>query len=575
MKHSYCDGAIICQCLFHEKVKYNVSNEKISVVFNGSGGIIGYAEADTAEYLNRGFCSWYVNGQFIDVFSKKTVKMLGRKQTVSIETPVVILRSELFLDSSHAGVFAVYQVLERKDDANITVGCTYDNIQKLRLFSNGKTEIESDNGSVYFHLPVGIDKITAYITFEDLSDFDVAKEYTIAQNEYMQELASISVPKGLNEMEKALFYSTYFCALENYKVKGDFRCFMAGHRYLLPMRTYYRDSYYTVLPMYNGRTHMVKEQILTLSKGISPDGNCPSAVKADYSAWWGNHYDSPSFLAMMLYDYIHYTKDTDFLNTLVDGVTIYEKAAAAVNKLSTFADDTCLLYKDGLYNKRDWADEVNRNGYVTYNEILYARALFCLSKMAAILGKDADASMYERWFDKVKEVINRELWDENLGYYINYKSPEHTKRNLSIDTVFACIFGIADDKKAIRMLKNMELLLECKNNPAIKCKDFGVMSVYPFYVGAKAACNKSTQPYNYHNGANWPYLSAMYAYAKRKYGMEYKHALESWFEYNIDKGNYTPIEYFSPLCEDGSLLQAWSSAAAFVLDEKLSLNFWD
>ena len=323
MKHSYSDGAIICQGLFHEKVKYNVSNEKISVVFNGCGGIIGYAEADTAEYLNRGFCSWYVNGQFIDVFSKKTVKILGRKQTVSIETPVGILRSELLLDSSHAGVFAVYQVLERKGDANITIGCTYDNIQKLRLFSDEKTEIESDNGSVYFHLPVGTDKITVYITFEDLIDFDVTKEYTIAQNEYMQELASISVPEGLNEMEKALFYSTYFCALENYKVKGDFRCFMAGHRYLLPMRTYYRDSYYTVLPMYNGRTHMVKEQILTLSKGISPDGNCPSAVKADYSAWWGNHYDSPSFLAMMLYDYIHYTKDTDFLNTLVDGVTIY------------------------------------------------------------------------------------------------------------------------------------------------------------------------------------------------------------------------------------------------------------
>lgn len=575
MKHSYCDGAIICHCLFHEKVRYNVSNEKISVIFDGSGAIVGYAEADTAGYINRGFCGWYINDQFIDVFSKKTVQMLGRKQTISIETPVGILRSELFLDKSHSGVFAVYQVLERKGDANITVGCTYDNIQKLQLFTDGNAEIEPDNDSVYFHLPVGTDKLTVYLTFKDIDDFDIVKEYAIAQNEYVQELESISVPEKLSEMEKALFYSTYYCTLENYKVKGDFCGFMAGHRYLLPMRTYYRDSYYTVLPMYNGRTHMVREQILTLSRGISPDGNCPSAVKSDYSAWWGNHYDSPSFLAMMLYDYIHYTKDTDFLNTIIDGTTVYEKASAAIKKLSTFTDATGLLYKDGPYNKRDWADEVNRNGYVTYNEILYARALFCLSKMATILGKDADAFIYKSWFQKVKEAINRELWDENLGYYINYKSPEYTERNLSIDTVFACIFGIADDKKALRMLKNMESLLESRNNPAVKCKDFGVMSVYPFYTGAKAACNKSTQPYNYHNGANWPYLSAMYAYAKRKYGMEYKHALESWFDYNINKGNYTPIEYFSPLCEDGSLLQAWSGAAAFVLDEKLSYNFWD
>ena len=575
MKHSYCDGAIICNCLFHEKVQYNVSNEKISAIFNGSGSVVGYAEADTANHINSGFCSWYINDQFIDMFCEKTVQMLGRKQTVSIKTPVGILSSELFIDRSHAGVFAVYQVLERKDDANITVGCTYDNIKKLRIYSDGNATIEPDNSAVYLHLPVGTDQLIVYLTFEELDGFDVTNEYAMAQNEYIKELASISVPEGLSEMEKALFYSAYFCALENYKVKGDFRCFTAGHRYLLPMRTYYRDSYYTVLPMYNGQTHMVREQILTLAKGISPDGNCPSAVKSDYSAWWGNHYDSPSFLAMMLYDYIHYTKDTDFLYTLIDGMALYEKAAAAIKKLSTFADSTGLLYKDGLYNKRDWADEVNRNGYVTYNEILYSRALFCLSKMAAILGKDADALMYESRFKEVKEAINRELWDEGLGYYINYKTPQYTERNLSIDTVFACIFGIADDEKAVRMLNNMEALLESKNNPAVRCKDFGVMSVYPFYVGANAACNKSTQPYNYHNGANWPYLSAIYAYAKRKYGMEYKYALESWFEYNIAQGNYTPIEYFSPLCEDGSLLQAWSGTAAFVLDEKLSLNFWD
>ena len=164
MKHSYCDGAIICQCLFHEKVRYNVSNEKISVIFNGSGGIISYAEADNAEHISRGLCSWYVNGQFIDMFSEKTVQMLGRKQSVSIKTPAGILCSELFLDSSHAGVFAVYQVLKRKGDADITVGCTYDNTQKLQIFSDGNTEIESDNYSVYFHLPVGTDKLIVYMT---------------------------------------------------------------------------------------------------------------------------------------------------------------------------------------------------------------------------------------------------------------------------------------------------------------------------------------------------------------------------------------------------------------------------
>jgi hypothetical protein len=67
----------------------------------------------------------------------------------------------------------------------------------------------------------------------------------------------------------------------------------------------------------------------------------------------------------------------------------------------------------------------------------------------------------------------------------------------------------------------------------------------------------------------------MYALAKRKYGMEYKYALESWFEHNVENGNFTPIEYYSPLCKDGSLLHTWTGVVAFVLDEKLSDNFWD
>ena len=118
-------------------------------------------------------------------------------------------------------------------------------------------------------------------------------------------------------------------------------------------------------------------------------------------------------------------------------------------------------------------------------------------------------------------------------------------------------------------------MLECKNNPQIKVADFGVMTVYPFYQKITSAYRQSSEPLNYHNGANWPYLSAIYAYAKRQYGMEYKNALESWFTYNIEKNNFTPIEYFSSACPDGSLLQAWSGAAAFVMDEELSIGFWD
>lgn len=575
MKHTFCDGAIVCQGKLHEKAKCNVSNEKISAIFDGCGCAVGYAEADAGDYFSGSFCTWYINGTPVDMLAPKEVKMLGRKQTVTIETSAGVLKAELFLDKSSSGIFAVYEVLNRKDNSNITVGCTNNNIKKLRVFSDGDVKIVNETSTVYFNLPCGVDRISSFLTYSDIEEFNVTERYAAAQEEMRAEMDKIILPENLNEMEKALFYSSYFCALENFKVKGDYRCFMAGHRYLLPMRTYYRDSYYTVLPMYNGNVGLVKDQIITLIKGVSEDGTCPSAVKADYSAFWGNHYDSPSLLIVMLYDYIHHTKDNEFLNAQINGITVYEKAKAVIKNLSAFADGTGLIYKEGLYNMRDWADEVCRIGYVTYNEVLYARALYCLSEMAKLMGNSGDASYYEEQYNRVKNAINQELWDEELGYYINYKSSERTEKNLSVDTVFAAIWGIADHERSIRMLKNMEALLESKNNPQVQCRDFGVLCVYPFYSGLEATYNKSTQPYNYHNGANWPYWSAIYAYAKRKFGMEYKYALESWFEYNIERGNYTPIEYFSPLCEDGSLLQAWSAASAFVLDEKLSLGFWD
>ena len=56
--------------------------------------------------------------------------------------------------------------------------------------------------------------------------------------------------------------------------------------------------------------------------------------------------------------------------------------------------------------------------------------------------------------------------------------------------------------------------------------------------------------------------------------MQFSYPLESWFTYNVEKGNYTPIEYFSPMCADGSLLQAWSGVSAFVLDDSVSKDFY-
>jgi len=577
MKKTVQNGAIIAQGYYYEEAKYHVSNEKLSAIFDGKGAVIDYSEANQKEYINKGFCCIHDGGKHIDVFRSKTVVMQGRKQTITIAIPSGILNIELFLDKSMNGVFASYELQSDNENARVQIAYMQGKIQDIKVFSQGDVTIIPENSSINVALSPMSRKALLFLTFSEEFEegLDLEQVFETARMDCIAEIEGIKIPEGLSDMEQAMFYSSYFCALQNYKEKGDYKAFMAGHKYLLPMRSYYRDSYYTVLPMYNGHCDKVRNQILVLARGVEADGVCPSAVKFDYSAWWRGHYDSPSFLAMMIYDYVKYTKDTDLLKEKVGEETVLQQAVKVIVKLSEKERENGLLYKDGKYNKCDWTDEVNRTGYVTYDELLYARAHYCLSKLMKMIGEDETAEVYENKFLRLKEAINNELWDEERGYYVNFKNDEYTEYNLSVDTAFAVIFDIADKDRAVRMLKNMELILETRNNQEVPMEDFGVMCVYPPYSRVDSAYNKSSQPYNYHNGANWPYLSAIYAYAKRKYGMEYKYALGSWFEQNLEKDNYTPVEYYSPVCPDGSLLQAWAGATAFVMDEELSLTFWD
>ena len=282
------------------------------------------------------------------------------------------------------------------------------------------------------------------------------------------------------------------------------------------------------------------------------------------SAFWGAHYDSPSFFVMMVYDYVNHSGDKAFLNETIDGMRLFERCLLVMNNQMKRTDETGLLYKKGPYNKLDWADEVNRNGYVTYDEALYYRALVCMEKLCEVVGKDGSGYAVEA--ERVKKAINDLLWDDEKGYYVNYVDGDFTEDNLSVDTVITYLFGIADEERSKRMLDAMESMLETKNNTLQQAGDYGVMCVYPFYKSMSDAYFKSSQDYEYHNGGNWPYWSAIYAYAKYLAGRDYRYPLESWFSYNLERGIFTPVEYFSPCRKSGSTLQAWSGAAAFVFD---------
>ena len=457
MRHIFKDGKIIVKSKFYEQAFFNVSNTKLSAVFDGMGCVPFYALGDRKSFINRMKIAVHYNGKPTNFCMPKRVEMIGRKQTVTVDMPDGNkFEIKSFLDKSINAVFLSYSLLGNADGvldialSGATINARVENkavvTDEVSFAFDAPFNYQVENYAVYLTLDKNIRTVKAcLICGEGLQNVnEYLNNFEFYEKACDDEISNVKIPAGLNEREKAMFLSCYFCALENYKEKGDFKAFMAGHAYLLPMRTYFRDSYYTVLPMYNGKVDLVRNQIITLASGISSDGNCPSAVKSDYSAYWGNHFDSPSFLAIMLYDYVKFTKDYDILSYSVNGRSIIDCAVSVIEKLSDFADETGLLYKSGKFNKRDWADEVNRYGYVTYDEILFARALFALSKLFIYVDNKQKSEEYYNKYVKVKDAINAVLWDDDLGYYVNFKNEDYTENNLSIDTVLAVLFGICN-----------------------------------------------------------------------------------------------------------------------------------
>ena len=569
MEVSYKYGKIIIDGYFYEEIPYDVATDRLGVRFNGQGGLSKYLViADGKEYSPRSFFSLYKDGEAVGAYTVKHTECVGRVQEITLSGDDFRIYIKQFVVKDKDAIFNEITISSpEKSEFVLHYGmstlfyssalccseeCSY--VDENAYFEITQTVSGEKSIRVVYSYNQSIDYCKAL-----LDDFGAFKEKAYG------EISSVEIPSSVtSEMEKALYLSALFCAVENFKVQGDFKAFAAGCNYVDPLRTYFRDSYWTSLAVYRYDVSLVKSQIVTLAKGIGEDGSCPSAVKGDFSAFWNDHYDSPAFFVMMTYDYVNHTGNIGFLNEKINGNTVINICLSVMDKYSEHTDESGLLYKEGKYNKRDWADEVNRNGYVTYNEALYYRALCCMNKLCSAVG--LNGRDYKLKAEKVKDAINSILWNEEKGYYVNYKDEDFVEDNLSVDTITTYLFGIADERRAKRLLDAMERLLETKNNPLQRAGDYGIMCVYPFYKRISATYFKSSQDYEYHNGGNWPYWSAMYAYAKYLAGRDYTYALTSWFTYNAERGVFTPIEYFSPCRRVGSTLQAWSAASAFVFD---------
>lgn len=370
--------------------------------------------------------------------------------------------------------------------------------------------------------------------------------------------------------------------------KGVFAGLAAGQAYSAPARTYYRDGYWTMQPLLTLAPEAVREEIRLLAKGVQPDGEAPSGVILTGPAqseawqrfvaecranpdrrgkafpehhnrpgdWWSDHFDSPLFFILFISDYVEATGD------IAEAHMHWPIVTAIINRYLGFAAPGSVLPLKPR-NDRDWADNVFREGLVSYDLGLFVGALDAVAK----LGSEHDPDLAEKARETAKKAraeIEDGLFVAERNGYADYKTPDgFIEDHLVLDSLTLSRFDAISAERAKGLLKAFEKNLESRNNKEQPYGDWGVMCAYPPFKRSRDTRAKTAFAFRYHNGSDWPYWDGAYAEERLHQGLGgARYALTRWWETCLANGWAGAVEYFSPPFGRGSLLQGWSAMPA-------------
>ncbi|MGE0033897.1 MAG: hypothetical protein AB7S45_08520, partial [Pseudothermotoga sp.] len=284
----------------------------------------------------------------------------------------------------------------------------------------------------------------------------------LSYNRFLKEHAS----KNLSELENALAIFSLHTALSNWKDLGKAHAFAAGVNYSFPPRTYFRDSFWTCLSLLGVRADLVREQILALAGAVHDDG-CPSGVmfltdeekmllaqlKKEYpdlaagvkyeNDWWSGHHDSGFLFVLLVSKYVEKTQDVSILKERIDSDTVLEKILKVLNYAENFVEKD--LFKKP-HDCLDWADNVFRDGFVSYDAALHAAALREASKLLKMMNKREQGEFWESRYLSTRKKFNELLFDQRKGYFVDFIG-SYVEDHLALDTVVSIIFDVADEDK--------------------------------------------------------------------------------------------------------------------------------
>ncbi len=120
-------------------------------------------------------------------------------------------------------------------------------------------------------------------------------------------------------------------------------------------------------------------------------------------------------------------------------------------RLESGMDDSP-MYDDSVYNGTTYtleSDDVGLNS-------LYVLDSECLARIAILLGQSDDAEIFSADGERVKALMQKRLWNENIGMYQNRGWDGVFSPTLSPSNFYPLIAGVATPSQATRIMKHLK-----------------------------------------------------------------------------------------------------------------------
>jgi glycogen debranching enzyme len=233
---------------------------------------------------------------------------------------------------------------------------------------------------------------------------------------------------------------------------------------------------------------------------------------------------------------------SDYILTLLSKVGIIDPQKVAEFVIPRMLKAVEYLSKrdidnDGLLEQNhneDWMDTVIRAGKIVYSQACWILALSNLSSLLSKLGRDDESDKMIRLADKAMKAVDRNLWSEEDGCYLDIQETHHIGgpyRTLTQDIslyVVAITENTPNDSLKVTRKHNREeeeekildqnlLNRSIRTLDAIRTRPWKDKWPLVTEVELKATGPWILKPYEYHNQTFWPWTTGIEMLARSRF----------------------------------------------------------